>query len=82
MKSSLVIQARLAGYQPVFLLKNALIQRSYNFGVNGYQFSSLDKRPKSYLALVGFSKGTTKDNDFSLITLTNRRNELLTIRDA
>jgi hypothetical protein len=82
MKSSLVIQARLAGYQPVFLLKNALIQRSYNFGVNGYQFSSLDKRPKSYLALVGFSKGTTEDHDFSLITLTNRRNELLTIRDA
>ena len=79
MKSDLVVKARMAGYFPLFLMKNCLLQKSAAFGKNGWQFSSMDKRPKSYLALVAFYKGKEEDGTLSVITLSNKNDELLTL---
>lgn len=81
MKSQLVVKARMAGFHPIWLMKNALLQKSQAFGINGWQFSSLDKSPKSYLSLVGFYKGTEADGNLSIITLTNQNNEFLSVTD-
>ena len=78
MRSRLVAKARLQGYHPLWLIKNCLLQSS-NYGINGCQFSSMDKHPKTWLSLVGFCKGNPQDNNFSLVTLTNAKDELLSI---
>ena len=80
MSSDLVVRGRIAGFFPIFLMKNCLLQRTKQaFAVNGYQFSSMNKKPKSYMTLVGFYKGKEEDGTLSVITITNTKNELLTI---
>ena len=81
MASELVGNARLAGYRPVFLMKNMLLQKSANFGYRDYQFSSLDRLPKSYLTLVAFVKGSEEEGNLSMVVLTNQRDELLCLAD-
>lgn len=80
MQSELVVQARKAGYHPLWLIKNCLCQTSARFGINGYQFSTLDKRPKSYLSLVAFYKGGTNGEPLIMVTLTNNSNEFLKLK--
>lgn len=81
MKSNLVVKAKKAGFSPLWLMKYVLLQKCGNFGVNGWQFSSLDKQPKSYLSLAGFYKGTVEDGNLTIITLTNAENEFLSIEN-
>ena len=69
MESPLVAKARLAGYRPLFLMKNAIVTETSHFGLNGYQVTSINVKPKSYLALVGFFKGN--NTNLQLITLKN-----------
>ena len=79
MESDLVVKARLAGFYPLFLIKNCLLQESRNFGVNGWQFSTMNKRPKSYLTLLGFWKGSEDNGDLTIISVTNAKNQLIVI---
>ena len=81
MESDLVGRARLAGFHTLWLIKNCLLQKSESFGLNGYQFSTLDKQPKSYLHLVGFHKGSVEGGDLRIIPLTNSSNEFLRLSD-
>jgi hypothetical protein len=78
MSSPLVCAARMAGFQPLWLMRNCLLQKS-NFGKNGWQFSSIDKTPKSYISLVGFCKGSEEKHNLRVITLTNRNNKFLAL---
>jgi hypothetical protein len=80
-RSDLVVKARMAGFQPVWLIKNCLLQKNSAYGINGYQFSSLDKPPKSYMSLVGFTTGKQEDGTFRLITLTNNKKEFLSLKN-
>ena len=77
MTSDLVAKARLTGCMPLFLMKNAICSSTRDFGLNGYQMSTLNLQPKSYLALVGFFKG--QGEDLQVITLTNEENKLIVI---
>jgi hypothetical protein len=77
MQSELVGAARRAGFFPVFALKNAIIQKSPKFGLNGYQLSTINLQPKSYLAMIGFVKGAAPNLQF--ITLTNSQNKVMVI---
>ena len=77
MESEMVAKARLAGYQPLFLMKNAIIQKTDRFGVNGTQVTTINVQPKSYLALVGFFKG--KGEDLKIITLKNGQDNFMVI---
>ena len=79
MESPLMAKARLAGFNPLFLLKNAIIQETHLFGLNGHQVTTIDIKPKSYLALVAFYKGSGKD--LQIITLTNESNNVMVIRN-
>ena len=78
MTSSIVARAREAGWSPLFLIKNVLLQRNDVYGVRDHIFTSIDLQPRSYLALVGFFKGTTA-TDVSVITINNSNNELLSL---
>ena len=82
MKTQLVANAILAGFQPVWVIKNCLLQKAKSFGINGYQFSSLDKNPKSFIHLVGFCSGNAKDNNLRIIVLKNNEDEFLTINNS
>lgn len=53
-----VAGARLSGWQPLFLIKNAIVYYSKQFGINGYQLSTINKNPRSFLLLVGFFRGS------------------------
>ncbi len=77
MQSPLVAAARNAGFFPVFAAKNLLVQKTDNFGLNGVQLTTINMQPRSYLALVGFSKGD-KD-DLQIITIKNDNNELMVL---
>ena len=77
MESEMVARARLAGFQPLFLMKNAIIQKTAKFGVNGTQVTTINVQPKSYLALVGFFKG--KGNDLKIITIKNEQDNFMVI---
>ena len=77
MSSELVAKARLAGFQPLFLLKNAIVQKTDHFGLHGHQITTINVRPKSYLAMVGFFRGSGEN--LQLITLTNEENHFLVL---
>ena len=53
--SEFVKEARLRGWFPMFLLKNAYLQQS-SHTPKQHTLSSLDKTPKSYLCLIAFWK--------------------------
>ena len=77
MESELVAKARLSGFQPLFLLKNAIVYPTDHFGLNGYQITTIDTKPKSYLALVGFCKG--KGNNLQIITLRDEEDNFMVL---
>lgn len=81
MTSAHTIQARLAGYQPLFLIKNCLLQESSRFGINGSQLSSMDMKPKTYLTFAGYYKGSLQDRNLHIIGMTNCDNNLLVQTD-
>lgn len=78
MKTALVAKARKAGFHPLFVLKNCYLQQT-KFGVNNSQFSTIDKNPKSFLQLVGFTRGTEENGDLTIIVLENKNKQLLRI---
>ena len=69
MSSPLMRAARQANWNPLFLLKTCIVQSTKNFGVNGYQVSTVDKHPKSYMLLAAFFKGS--GDNVQIITLTD-----------
>lgn len=77
MQSPVVRAGRLAGFFPIFAAKNLIIQKTADFGINGHQLTTINLQPRSYLALVGFYKGT-KDN-LQIITLANGNNDLMVL---
>lgn len=77
MQSELVAAARRAGFFPVFALKNGLCQHSTRFGINGWQITTINLQPKSYLALVAFVKG--KAPNLQIITLTNANSQVMVL---
>ena len=79
MKSDLVAKAGLAGWMPLFLMKNAIISKTKQFGLNGVQVTTVNLQPKSYLAMVGFFKGN--DKDLQIITLTDVEKKLVVIEN-
>ena len=81
METQLTASAVLAGFRPLFLIKNCLLQKT-NFGVNGYQFSSMDKQPKTYLRLVAYFSGSVEGGDLVVVPLANRDNQLLSLRQG
>jgi hypothetical protein len=80
MESPLVAKARLAGYHPLFLLKNAIIQETKHFGLHGHQLTTINILPKSYLALVGFFAGSGAD--LRVITLQNDKNSFMVLANS
>ena len=82
MSSGLVASARMNGYQPLWLIRQCLLQRSTTFGRNGWQFSTMDMQPKSYIALAGFCKGSEEGGDLKVITLTNRKDNFLALSNG
>jgi len=80
MESELVAKARLAGFQTLFLLKNAIIQDTTHFGLHGHQITTINISPKSYLAMVGFYKGY--GDDLQLITLQNKEQNFLVLANS
>lgn len=79
-ESQMYAAARLAGFQPLFLIKNVMVQYNKDYGVNRHQISTSDLSPKSYLVLAGFYKG--QGEKLELITLTNSRNKFMAIQSA
>lgn len=79
MKSQLMGKARLAGFLPLFLMKNAIVQRTSHFGINGHQITTINIKPKSYLALAGFFKGS--GDDLQLIVLKNQEDNFMVLAD-
>jgi hypothetical protein len=79
MESDLMEKARLSGFLPVFLIKNAYLQKSAKFGINGYQVSTMDMSPKSYLLLVAFYKGNIENDTLEIITLTNQDKQFMVL---
>jgi hypothetical protein len=82
MESDLMEKARLAGFLPVFLIKNALLQKTAKFRVNGYQVSTMDMHPKSYLLLVAFYKGKEANGTLEIITLTNDKKQFMVLANT
>ena len=80
MESELVAKARLAGFQTLFLLKNAIIQDTTHFGLHVHQITTINISPKSYLAMVGFYKGY--GDDLQLITLQNKEQNFLVLANS
>ena len=83
MASVLVARARELHWEPIFLLKNACLMESKDFGCNGWSFNTMDKTPKSYLTLLGFSKVGDPSNVCStikIISLTNASDQLLALK--
>ena len=78
MGTQLVAKARLAGYHPIWLMKNCFLQKT-PYGLNGYQFSSLNKSPKSYIHLCGFCKGSEEEGNLRIVVLANKNNQFLSI---
>jgi hypothetical protein len=77
MESPLVAKARVAGFRPLFLMKNAIVTETQQFGLNGHQLTSINVKPKSYLALVGFFKGN--NSNLQLITLKNEEQNFMVL---
>ena len=82
MESDIMEKARLAGFLPVFLIKNAYLQRSAKFGLNGYQVSTMDMHPKSFLLLVAFYKGKLENDTLEIITLTNKEKQFMVLPNS
>ena len=80
METTLVAHARLFGFQPLFLIKNAIVQYKQQFGIHGHQVTSINIKPKSYLALVGFYRADGES--LQLITIKNSSNEFMVIRSG
>jgi hypothetical protein len=80
METQLTAKAVLCGFRPLFLIKNCLLQRT-SFGVNNYQFSSMDVQPKTYLRLIAYFKGTVENNDLCIIPITNSKDQLLNLQN-
>ena len=78
MDTEVVASARVAGFHPLFLFKNAKIHNS-PFGLNKHQLTSIDTPTKSYLVLAGFYK--LRDGKPEIITLTNKQHKFLALRD-
>jgi len=80
--TDLVASAKQAGFQPLFLLKNALCQKvtKKNFGVNMHQFSTLNLQPKSYLVLAAFCSG--QGNNLKVISITGPTGDFLTLPNS
>jgi hypothetical protein len=79
MESPLVGAAILNGWRPLWMLKNCFLQKT-EYGIRGYQFSTLDKSPKSFMTLIGFFKGSEENHDLKIITLENHNHQFLAIR--
>ena len=77
MQSELVARARLSGFHPLFLIKNCICQQTGRFGLNGFQMTSINKKPRSYLCLVGFYRGD--GDDLEIITLEDTRNNFMVV---
>jgi len=82
MSTDLMARAKQAGFQPLFLLKNALCQKvtKKNFGVNMHQFSTLNLQPKSYLVLAAFYSG--QGNNLKVISITGPTGDFLTLPNS
>jgi hypothetical protein len=65
LNSPIVKKARIYGFHPIFLLKNCLLQKT-DFGKNKMQFSTIDKKAKTSILLVGF--WTMKHDDPNKLT--------------
>lgn len=76
MKSPLVGYARAAGYSPLYVLKNCLLQKN-KFHASKAAFSTINLKPKSYLVLVGFWKNNGPNQQPSIVSMTNSERELL-----
>lgn len=79
MSSPLMAAARQADWKPLFLLKTCIVTASDRFGVNGYQVTTVDKHPKSYMLLAAFYKG--KGDNVRIITLTDEANNFMVLAD-
>ena len=77
MQSTLVAKARLLGWMPLFIIKNAIVQNTNNFGINKTQVSAMNLQPKSCLALIGFVKG--KPPNVKIISCTNDEGNLMVL---
>lgn len=77
MTSGHTIKARMMGYQPLFLMRNCLLQQNHNYGINGCQLSSMNMKPKSYITFAGYYKGSLEEKNLHIIGMTNSRNNLL-----
>lgn len=71
METNLMKKAREANFQPLFLVKNIIIQKTDRFGINGQQLSTMNRSPKSYLLLAGFYKGTGANLKVIPLTVNN-----------
>ena len=81
MSSNLVAVARERGFQPVWIVKNLALLKS-PYGRNNIQFSTISLQPRSYVALLGFSKlanGRNPDGPVTIVSLVSTMEELLAI---
>jgi hypothetical protein len=81
METTLTAKAILAGFKPLFLIKNCLLQ-STKFGINNHQFSTMDKQPKSYLRLCAYFKGSEREGNLTIIPITNSEGRLLSLKES
>ena len=81
METQLTAKAILAGFRPLFLIKNCLLQKT-KFGINNHQFSTMDKQPKSYLRLCAYFKGSEKNGDLCVIPIANEHGRLLSLKSS
>ena len=79
MKSPLVSAARRAGWLPLFCAKNFLPSFKPGYGMNGgWQVTSVNLTPKSYLCLLGFFKKNA-DGEIKIIMLRDSTNRLMVL---
>lgn len=79
METALTARAILAGFKPLFLIKNCLLQKT-PYGINNYQFGSMDKQPKSFLRLCAYFKGSEHDGTLCIIPIQNSQGHLLALK--
>lgn len=77
MKSKVTAAAYEHGFLPLWLIKNALLIKKPEYGLNGFMFTTIDMTPKSYVHLVGYFRGSKEKGDLSIVTLVNEDNFLL-----
>ena len=83
LSSPLVARARELDWEPVLLVKNLCLMETNDFGIHGWTFTTMNKSPKSFVSLLGFSHVQDPDNvvpTVKIISLTNCQNQLLAIK--